>query len=75
MIFCFVHRQYEQLAAMKEKSRSMSQDGASQEHLRSLEAKLDQEKLARQRADTQVSTKTFKNYIPFSSRLLTLSVL
>ena len=72
MIFCFVHRQYEQLAAMKEKSRSMSQDGASQEHLRSLEAKLDQEKLARQRADTQVST---KNYIPFSSRLLTLSVL
>jgi len=51
------YRQYEQLAAMKEKSRLVSQDGASQEHVRSLETKLDQEKLARQRADTQAQEK------------------
>ena len=40
---------------MKEKSRLISHDGAaSQEHVRNLEAKLDQEKLGRQRAETQV---------------------
>ena len=51
-------RQYEQLAAMKEKSRLISHDGAaSQEHVRNLEAKLDQEKLGRQRAETQVKKK------------------
>jgi len=52
------HRQYEQLAAMKEKSRLISHDGAaSQEHVRNLEAKLDQEKLGRQRAETQAQEK------------------
>ena len=39
---------------MKEKSRLISQDGASQDHIRNIESKLDQEKLGRQRAETQV---------------------
>lgn len=47
-------RQIEQLAQMKEKSRLISQDGASQDHIRNIESKLDQEKLGRQRAETQV---------------------
>ena len=47
-------RQYEHLASQKanEKARLINQDGVSLEHFRSLEAKLDQEKLGRQRADT-----------------------
>merc|ERR1719412_523502 len=47
-------RQYEHLASQKanEKARLINQDGVSLEHFRTLEAKLDQEKLGRQRADT-----------------------
>ena len=47
-------RQYEHLASQKanEKARLINQDGVSLEHFRSLEAKLDQEKLGRQRSDT-----------------------
>jgi len=55
-----VVRQYEQLAARKEseKARLINQEpGLSLEHLRSVEAKLDQEKLARQRAETQSQEK------------------
>ena len=48
-------RQYEQLVALKEKSRQGTQDSASQEHIRNIETKLDQEKLGRQRAETLVS--------------------
>merc|ERR1719495_2446833 len=52
-------RQYEQLASQKanEKARLINQDGVSLEHFRSLEAKLDQEKLSRQRAETQSQEK------------------
>merc|ERR1719348_725633 len=52
-------RQYEQLASQKanEKARLINQDGVSIEHFRSLEAKLDQEKLSRQRAETQSQEK------------------
>merc|ERR1719304_51743 len=47
-------RQYEHLSSQKanEKARHINQDGVSLEHYRSLEAKLDQEKLGRQRSDT-----------------------
>ena len=47
-------RQCEHLASQKanEKARLINQDGVSLEHFRSLEAKLDQEKLGRQRSDT-----------------------
>ena len=49
---------------MKEKSRLISQDGASQDHIRNIEAKLDQEKLGRQRAETQVDR--FSRFVLFS---------
>merc|ERR1719507_2678622 len=53
-------RQYEQLAARKEseQARLINQEpGLSIEQLRSVEAKLDQEKLGRQRAETQSQEK------------------
>jgi len=52
-------RQYEQLASQKasEKARLINQDGVSLEHFRSLESKLDQEKLGRQRAETSAQEK------------------
>ena len=53
-------RQYDQLAARKEseQARLINQEpGLSVEHLRSVEAKLDQEKLGRQRADTGLQEK------------------
>ena len=53
-------RQYEQLAARKEseQARMINQEpGLSIEQLRSVEAKLDQEKLGRQRAETQSQEK------------------
>ena len=52
-------RQYEHMAAQKasDKARLINQDGVSLEHFRSLEAKLDQEKLGRQRADTACQEK------------------
>ena len=49
-----MYRQYEQLVAMKEKSRAGTQDNVSQEQIRNIETKLDQEKLGRQRAETLV---------------------
>jgi len=51
-------RQYEQLVALKEKSRQGTQDSASQEHIRNIETKLDQEKLGRQRAETMTQEKS-----------------
>ena len=53
-------RQYEHMAAQKasDKARLINQaDSVSLEHFRSLEAKLDQEKLGRQRADTACQEK------------------